>query len=76
MESNKPRRFEITKHGLAENPIGAQVALNYQGRTLLGDVVGCRYRYARGCFLLTVRHFNGEAWPIEPRALAVEVLRP
>lgn len=71
----KPSRFRIAKHGLAENPIGAQVALSYQGRNLLGDVVGCHYNETRGMFLLTVRHFNGKAWPIEPRALAVEVLR-
>jgi len=43
---------------------GAQVTMTWNGCTLLGDVTGSRLEGDRR--LLTVRHFNGEMWPVEP----------
>jgi len=67
-------RFKFNHYGLTVNPVGAQVTLPWQGRTLLGDVVGCYRSETRGVIHLIVRYFNGEPWPIEPAAVAVEVL--
>ena len=68
-------KFPLHRGNLVCDPRGAQVALAYQGRTLLGDVVGCYYQ-EHGCAgpRLVVRHFNGERWPIDPGVLAVDVL--
>lgn len=66
--------FPRGKYGLKVDPRGAQIAFDYQGRTLLGDVTGVRYDEVTGCIRLTVRHFNGEPWPIEPPASSVMVL--
>ena len=63
-----------TKHGLRHNPIGAQVSLEYRGRTLLGDVHAVSLCFVTGAILLYVRHFNGEPWPIQPTSRAVDVL--
>lgn len=54
---------------------GAQVSMEYQGRTLLGDVLYPRTDEATGMTVLRVRHFNGEPWPCEPEPWAVTVLR-
>jgi len=62
------------KHGLSCDPRHVQVSLNWKGRTLLGDVQGARRDPVTGATLLEVRHFNGEPWPIDPVALAVDVL--
>lgn len=63
-----------TKFGLACYPRGAQVTMTYQGRTLLGDVVGVRRDEVTGAIMLSVRHFNGEPWPVDPSSWAVDVL--
>jgi hypothetical protein len=63
----------FTRKGrLVKSPLGAQVVMNWQGRELLGDVVDVREE--RGYWKLTVRHFNGELWPVEPVLSAVRVL--
>lgn len=67
-------KFQFTKFGLKHDPRGAHVTLEHQGRTLLGEVLSVAYDSVCGCFRLTVRHFNGELWPIQPSALAVNVL--
>jgi len=67
-------KFSYTKFGLKHDPRGAQVTLEHQGRTMIGDVVGCYRDDFRGATFLKVRHFNGEMWPIEPCAITVEVL--
>lgn len=65
-------RVRSNRHGLAENPIGLQVRMQHEGRTLLGDV---RYYSVHDTTVrLTVTHFNGEPWPLEPLAETVEVL--
>lgn len=66
--------FARSKFGLIHDPRGAHVVMAWQGRELLGEVTGCRYDDVTGCARLTVRHFNGEAWPIDPAASAVRVL--
>ena len=66
-------RFTYTKFGLASKPVGAQVAMPWKGRTLLGDVVGVRREFD-GRVILTVRHFDGSPWPVEPVASVVDVL--
>lgn len=68
-------RLQFNKFGLAENPIGLKVSMPWKNRTLLGDVVGCVYNDVRGVFVLTVRHFCGDDWPVSPVASAVEVIR-
>ena len=67
-------KFPFSKFGLKCDPRGAHVILNHAGRTLLGEVTNFRRDEVLGCTLLTVRHFNGEPWPIEPGCLAVDVL--
>lgn len=67
-------KFEFTKFGLKHDPRGAHVALVHLGRELLGEVVEASYDAVCGCVRLTVRHFNGETWPIQPSAMAVDVL--
>jgi len=54
-------------------PVGAQVVFTFPGHVLLGDVTGYVIT-PHGAVYLRVRHFNGEPWPVSPRAAAVEVL--
>jgi hypothetical protein len=42
-------------------------------RTLLGTVNDV-YRNGDGRWLMRVRHFNGEPWPLEPSIYAVDIL--
>ena len=66
-------KFQMNRFGLKHDPRGAHVTLNYQGRTLLGEVTDCWRDEVCGVVRLTVRHFNGESWPIYPAAMAVNV---
>ena len=68
------RKFRLGKFGLREDPTGAHVTLDWRGRTLLGEVRSAEYNHVTGCTILTVRHFNGEPWPLQPGVLAVNVL--
>lgn len=54
-------------------PSGAHVTMTYDDRQLLGTVVDFFYTDVAG-WLLEVRHFNGEPWPLMPCAGAVEVI--
>lgn len=67
-------KFAHTKFGLKHDPRGAHVTMEYQGRTLIGEVTGAHRNDVRGCILLSVRHFNGEPWPMEPGSYSVSVL--
>ncbi len=67
-------RAAFTKYGPVHNYAGAQVTLEWDGRTLLGDVVGQHRDAVRGIWLATVRHFNGEPWPIVPALSALNIL--
>lgn len=69
-------RLPTTRFGFACDVRGFHVVMPWQGRELLGEIVGVGYREF-GCsgFELTVKQFNGEPWPIKPMASAVRVLR-
>lgn len=67
-------KFQFTKFGLKHDPRGAHVTLALHGRELLGEVIDAAYDSVCGCIRLTVRHFNGELWPVQPSAMAVDVL--
>lgn len=58
------RKIKFSRYGMAENPKGYHVALPFRGRTLLGEVLS----------FVNVRHFNGEMWPIQAAASAVDVI--
>jgi hypothetical protein len=53
--------------------MGKIVKLEFEGRTLVGEVVG-HSRYHSLGIALVVHHFNGEPWPIQPNATLVEIL--
>lgn len=74
MKTTETKRLKHTKFGLAEDPRGRQVAFEYQGRVLLGDVIDVSRDYVTGSVRLRVRHFNGEMWPVAPLSRLVEVL--
>lgn len=70
-------KFVCDAHGrLIDNPIGAHVVYRYEGRELIGEVTGAHVCTEDGERLrvLTVRHFNGEPWPVEPFFMSVDVL--
>jgi hypothetical protein len=47
--------------------------MEYDGRVILGDVTGYVITPS-GAVYLRVNYFNGEEWPLSPRACAVHVL--
>jgi hypothetical protein len=54
---------------------GAHVRMPWRGRVLLGEVVDQYYRTLDPVgWFFKVRHFNGDAWPVDPVCSAVEVL--
>ena len=70
---SRPVKFERGR--LAESLIGRHVELPYGDRMLLGEVVGIRWKdHPPTGYKLTVRHFNGEPWPVEASVGAVYVL--
>lgn len=68
-------KFTYNRFGLTENPIGVYIAMQWQGRQLLGEVINTELNATRGMLHLIVRHFNGEMWPVKPVASAVEIIR-
>ncbi len=68
------RKLKFNRFGLAENPANLHCVLKYQDRRLLGEILRAQYNPTLGCTLLDVRHFNGELWPIQPAAIAVDIL--
>lgn len=67
-------KAEFTKYGPKHDYRTAHVALKYRGRTLLGEIREVARDETTGCVLATVRHFNGEEWPIRPALYALEIL--
>ena len=68
-------RLKFNRAGdLVDEPRGAQVMFTREpfGK-LLGDVCG-QYRDEDGTVRLTVKHFNGEPWPLDPPAALVWIL--
>ncbi len=56
-----------------EDPRRLHVTCLYDGRSLIGEVTGFRDVPNAGR-VLTVKHFNGETWPLDPFTRAVSVL--
>jgi hypothetical protein len=71
---NNYTKFQLTRFGLKSDPRGAHVTMAWQGRTLLGEVTGLYRNETRGMMQLTVKHFDGTPWPLNPHVLAVDVL--
>lgn len=67
-------KFQVGRWGLKSDPRGAHVRMEWQGRMLLGEVVETYLREVPSGIMLKVKHFNGEPWPVDPGALAVDVL--
>lgn len=59
-------KFPYGKFGPLVDPVGEYVSMDYGGRKLLGEVTGIYLRDIPRNIMAKVRHFNGEAWPIEP----------
>ena len=64
-------RFPFTKYGLAVDPVGEYVRLDIGDRIMLGEVRSTYRDDVRGVTHATVRHFNGEPWPIDPAISAL-----
>jgi hypothetical protein len=67
-------RAEFGKHGPKHDYRGAQAVLQWDGRTLLGDVREVYRSSFSSYWRAKVTHFNGEPWPIEPVLMALEIL--
>jgi hypothetical protein len=68
-------KAELGKYGPKHDYRTAHVVLEYQGRTLLGEIKDVYYRETGASgFFCKVRHFCGDPWPIEPSLLALEIL--
>ena len=67
-------KLRLGKYGLLDNPVGGHCTLKWEDRTLLGEVVSVYRNEIRGITHLRVKHFNGEMWPLEPAATAVDML--
>lgn len=57
-----------------DNPSGCHVTMEHEGRTLLGTVKGFRLAEQGSIMILHVHHFNGDAWPLSPRAWEVKLI--
>lgn len=60
---------------MKEDPRNLHCTITWRGRELLGEIIGFHFSQVRGITLLTVRHFCGDLWPIEPAASAVIILQ-
>jgi hypothetical protein len=69
------RKLKFNKFGLAEDPRHLHCAMRWNDRRMLGEIVRAQFNPVLGQTQLTVRHFNGELWPIQPVAMAVEILQ-
>ena len=67
-------KAKFTRFGPKHDYRGAQVALDWGSRKLLGDVREVYHDYARGVTLARVTHFNGEPWPVVPALAALEIM--
>ena len=67
-------KAQFTRWGLAKDYRGAQCTLQWNGRTLIGDIVDITYNDVRSIYIAKVKYFNGEPWPIDPALSALEIL--
>jgi len=65
---------EFGKFGVKHDYRGAHVTLDWQGRTLLGEIKEIYRNEQRGVLLCKVQHFCGDFWPIEPALIALNIL--
>ncbi len=67
-------KAEFTKFGPKHDYRGAHVVLKYRGQDLLGTLLDMYRDETSGCVLCKVKHFCGDAWPIDPALYALEIL--
>jgi len=67
-------RAVFTRFGPRFDYRGAHVTLTWNGRMLLGEIVGIFREEYPSSVKASVRHFNGEAWPMVPALSALEIL--
>lgn len=67
-------KLQFGRFGLKQDPRGGHCTMEYQGRTLIGEVMDVYRSEVRGMTHLKVRHFNGESWPLDPAAVMVDML--
>ena len=67
-------KIPFGKFGPKINPVGAHCTMPWKGGQLLGTIHGISYREVPAGYVLDVRHFNGEPWPIQPGAPAVDCI--
>lgn len=70
------RPLLISKFGLAEDPIGADITWGDGKRTYLARVEGVRRDDEHGYILLKTRYFNGEEGPEVSAGIVQVLLRP
>ena len=56
------------------DPRGAYCMMEWEGKTLLGEITGVYRDEVLGCTLFSVRHFNGDRWPLNPHIYSVDIL--
>jgi hypothetical protein len=66
-------KLQSNKFGLTQNPIGGHCTMRHGERLLIGEVKSV-YRNNHGYTLLKVKHFDGSNWPLDPSAMAVDML--
>lgn len=70
----EPRKFQMTKYGLGEDPRGRHVSFTLGQREFLGEVISAYFDSVTGTARLKVRHFNGEPWPQDPPVRSVLII--
>lgn len=62
------------RFGPLHNYTGAHVVLQFQGRTLLGEIVRVYRRECPPAIMAVVKHFNGQPWPTDAALVSLEIL--
>lgn len=72
------RDFPMGRFEREGNPLhrGLIVKLEWNGRTLLGNIRDTYRDWERGLLVARVTHFNGEPWPIIPALYELTWIRP
>ena len=50
--------------------------MDYKGRRYLGSIASYRYDHISGAYRFSVRHFNGEYWPLEVVGTMLHAIEP
>lgn len=67
-------RVEFSRFGPKYDYRGAHVTIEWQGRTLLGEIKAIWRNEQRGIVLCRIQHFCGDWWPVEPALSALNIL--